>query len=426
MNRSVLPVSAVFVLIIATCIRGSGITIGAKGIDSVATVLDGTGSSIGQVEGGRPGLPGYDTDANCCNSFVVPVAVFAQDRDATANEGLDPPTNDHSLWVASVMISKQTTISPIGSSPPIGVAPQAELFSSAFIVQPVGNLQEDAAISAQALTPTVFATNMSFGLPTDGFLLDGSSTLTSFVDWSTVAQEVLYVVAGNELGSSGPVPTDNYNGITVAASGTAADGYFRKVSAVNVYDESVDASGTRTSTDILAPGELVDVADPNGSQPFPKTGTSLAAPHVTGTLALLQQRATTTNGNRHLTKKAVILNSADKIKGIIGMDRTVLKYTTGPESSAVNWFGTDAYSDAAIPVDREMGVGELDAKRAVQQFDGGEHGPGAVPTIGWDYDFQNDPFVPNRYTLSLNKGDFVSATLVWDRNVFLNFGSDTY
>jgi len=409
--KSLFATMYVSVAFVCTCpIQASVETLGPKGINSVATGLNGMNSAIGQVEPGRPGKPGYDTEANCCNDDVDPFEVYTRVGEAGPNIGL----SEHALWVASVMISKQMDAATPNQSPPLGVAPQTLLESAAFSTdQTLFDLQEDAAIAAQTITPLSFATNMSFSVPQDGtFQFDGNSTLTSFVDWSTVSHEVLYVVAGNEIGKSG-VPSDNFNGITVAASARAEDGYFRRVSGLNVYDEAVDAVGDRTSTLILAPGDMIDVAGPNGTQPtrIMSSGTSFAAPHVTGTLALLQQQANTTNGNRPLTKKAVILNSADKIKDIIGMERTV-----GDNA----WFSSDAHTDPAIPVDREMGVGHLNANRAVQQHGAGEFSPGFVPNIGWDYGTENDPFVPTTYTLTLSAGDYVSATLVWDREVFLN------
>ena len=413
MNGLVYKMSVAVVLVFAYSIQASELTNGPKGINSVATGLDGFATQIGQVEPGRAGKFGYDNAVNCCNDKVVPNEVYTRAGQAGQNVGVD---NEHALWVASVMISKQDFLGPTGGqSKPLGVAQEALLESVAFQVdQQINIQQEDAAIAAQVIAtePLLNQTNMSFGLPNDTQILDGSNTLTAFVDWSTVSHEVLYVVAGTEVGPIGPVPTDNFNGITVAASATSddGDGVFRKVAVNNVYNEAVDAFGPRTSTLILAPGYLVDVTGPNHVQPVQQIGTSFAAPHVTGTLALLQQQANTTNGKRHLTKKAVILNSADKIKDIIGMDRTVQTSNKG------RW---PINHDPAIPVDREMGVGHLNAKRAVEQLAAGEHAGGGVPK-GWDYAIADDPFIPNIYTLSLNAGDYVSATLVWDRDVFLN------
>ena len=75
----------------------------------------------------------------------------------------------------------------------------------------------------------VWAINFSFAEPLDEGTLDGSSLLTQFVDWSAATHDTLYVVAGNEVDEMNSVPTDNYNGVTVALSRTASDGVFRRV-----------------------------------------------------------------------------------------------------------------------------------------------------------------------------------------------------
>jgi hypothetical protein len=105
-------------------------SIGTNGIRSAGLLdangeeLDGDGIDIGQVEPQRPGKPGYDTDAMCCNSTVEPTAVFRRDATAGVNQDYD----DHALNVAGVMISSATT-APEGHSPPTGVAPEAALAS---------------------------------------------------------------------------------------------------------------------------------------------------------------------------------------------------------------------------------------------------------------------------------------------------------
>jgi hypothetical protein len=144
-------------------------TIGTNGIHSAGLGLTGAGIDIGQVEADRPGKPGHDTGSNCCNDKIVPAGVFARNMVAGNGQGVD----DHALWVAGVMISTQTAVPtpPPIRSPPVGVAQSAALYSSAFLVEPVGILQQDAAVAAQHLaslpTADVRAINMSFGVPRD-------------------------------------------------------------------------------------------------------------------------------------------------------------------------------------------------------------------------------------------------------------------
>lgn len=411
MKRIIFLLSIVIETAFTSATVASEDSMGPNGINSIVTGLKGTGIPIAQLDTDRPGIVDFDTDADCCNVKVQPAGVLVRENPAAPNDGI----GDHGLWVASIMISSQTTVAaPNGVSPPVGVAPEAVLYSSALLVPPFGNLQQDASAASQILAGLAWGVNVSLGLELeDGAQLDGNSIFTQFIDWSTVQHETLYVVAAARpsLSPGGPVPTDNYNGITVGVSKKSSDGVFR---IATDYYSQFDPVGGRTATVIIAPGFLIDVAGPNGTQPPRQTGSSMAAPHVTGTIALLHERANTTNGRRHQTKKAILLNSADKIKGVIGMERTV--ETTGGS----NWFGSFPDLDPTIPLDPQMGVGHLNAKRAIDQLDGGEHAVGPVPNIGWDYASIDDPFIPNPYILNLSKGDYVSATLVWDREVLLN------
>jgi hypothetical protein len=131
-------------------------SIGPNGINSRPLDLNGMGIAIGQVEASRPGKHGYDTIANCCNVDIVPTGVFVQDRDEGDNDVMNESISNHPMWVAGVMISKQTSVPPPPAparSPPIGVAQEAALFSSAFsdLDTSPAEWQSYAAVAAQHL-----------------------------------------------------------------------------------------------------------------------------------------------------------------------------------------------------------------------------------------------------------------------------------
>jgi len=399
--------------------------------------------AIGQVEIGRPGVFGFDK-AVSWNPATALERVFYRDGSAKADTDVDP----HAAMVAGVMVSKDKTLP--------GVAPGARLYSSA-VGSPLKGGQPEECLSAQYVAQQnggdVRAINFSFGEPLQRdprpeATLDGNALLTQCIDWLARVQNVLFVIAGNQGEGGIPIPTDNYNAINTAYT-TQRGGVFTKVDFPNLsaaplgigrrlIEREINVGGRR-GINLVAPGSKISVYDLTGKM-VEVSGTSFAAPHITASVALLQEFGDRTlrgalegdrqlkskqsnwsiDSRRHEVMKAVLLNSADKIKdngdGLnLGMTRTVL----GKDNS--NWLESDAYKDPKIPLDYQMGTGQLNAFRAYQQFSPGEWSPtAAVPPIGWDYQsVEASSFKDYVLEKPLKEGSFVSLTLAWDRIVEL-------
>jgi hypothetical protein len=414
-------------------------SIGETGIDAQKLHeppynLIGRKIAIGQVEIGRPGLFGIDKSVSW-NPAIALERVFFRDGPAKVNTDVD----SHAGMVAGVMISGDKTLP--------GVAPGARLYSSAS-GSPVEGGQPEECLSAQHVAlqngGDVRAINFSFGEPLQRdprpeATLDGNALLTQCIDWSARTHDVLYVIAGNQGSGGIPIPTDNFNGINVAYT-TQRDGVFSKVDFANLSALPVGIGrrlinreinvGPRRSINLSAPGNKIAVYELDGKI-VEVSGTSFAAPHVTASVALIQefgdrqlqskQPNWSTDSRRNQVMRAVLLNSADKIKdngdGLrLGMTRTVL----GKDN--LNWLESDAYKDPKIPLDIQMGTGHLNAFRAYEQFSPGQWSPeAAVPSVGWDYRTVEEK-ASQDYVLEqpLKAGSFVSLTLAWERVVDLD------
>ncbi|MEC4802831.1 MAG: S8 family serine peptidase [Jaaginema sp. PMC 1079.18] len=407
--------------------------INARRLHSPPYDLRGRKIGIGQVEVGRPSKFGLDK-ASSQHPVLSVYDVFHRDEPAKANMLVDA----HAAMVAMVMVSHDKRLQ--------GVAPEARLYASAVgSLQGGGQPQECVSSQHVALQNggDVRAINFSFGEPLnrdprENPVLDGNALLTRCIDWSARVHNVLYVIAGNQGGGGIPIPTDNYNGINVAST-MKRDGEYRKLDFSNLSDLPIGIGrllieqeiniGGRRAINLVAPGNHVEVYNLEGRQ-VPVTGTSFAAPHVTATVALLQEfgdRQLEANisqwsidSRRSEVMRAVLLNSADKVKDtgnglFLGMERTIL------DKDNLTWLDGDAAREPETPLDIEMGTGQLNAFRAYQQFSGGQWSPESdVPPIGWDYGTVSARMT-QEYVLAqpLSGGSRAAITLTWQRRVEL-------
>ncbi len=425
-------------------------SVGDTGIDAYRLQaapynLTGRKIAIGQVEVGRPAGQGLDKAANS-NPTVRVRRLFVRNNSAQPNDLVDT----HAGRVASIMISRDKRQK--------GVAPDAMLYSSAIGNDPDGG-QPQECMAAQTVANQnggdVRAINFSFGEslqrdPRPKPVLDGNALLTQCVDWSSRVHNMLYVISGNQGRGGFPIPTDTFNGMTIANS-MALDDIFNKVDFFSLGSEPTMVIGRnpadernvgpRRSVTLMAPGRAIATFKPDGSVAPPDTGgTSFAAPHVTATVALLQEygdrmirqglrtgAATTSwtlDARQQEVMKAVLMNSVDKIQDAgdglhLGMSRTALNIHNR------TWLESDAYQNVQLPLDAQMGTGHLNAYRAYQQFSPGQMSPDApIGAIGWDYRSvsQTDSEAPYQdyvFAEPLQGGSYVSATLAWNRLVEL-------
>lgn len=471
---SSIGVAIAILLIVPSWALPTANSVGSAGIDAVKLhqapyKLTGKKIAIGQVEIGRPGQFGWDKAAQ--DSKFKLEQIFYQNGAAKANTHVE----QHAMMVASIMVGRDKDLP--------GVAPDARLYAAA-VGNPKLTGQPEECLSIQHVARQnggdVRAINLSFGEPLardprPHAKLDGNALFTQCLDWSARVHNVLYLVAGNQGKGGISIPTDNYNGIDVAYS-TLRQGIYSKLDFANLSQQPIGTAknledlevnvGNRRAIGLVAPGGNLRLYNLAGKT-ITANGTSFATPHATGTVALLQEYgdrqlrdrarllakqlafassrnlavdrfsaregAPTTIRNsldlqshwsldarRHEVMKAVLLNSADKIKDLgdglrLGMTRTILAKNNR------DWLESEAYHDRQIPLDYQLGAGQLNAVRAYEQFSPGQYRPPqSVPAIGWDY-HTVDAGTYRDYVLDrpLAENSWVSMTLVWDRLVEL-------
>jgi serine protease AprX len=156
--------------------------------------------------------------------------------------------------------------------------------------------------------------NFSFGAQTS---VDDDILTRAFDAFVYTYQIPLAIAAGNGGGTQRTLftPAPAYNGIAVAASndrGTVS----RDDDVIASFSSKGPTAAGRKKPDVTVPGENITTTTGAGSSFSTASGTSLAAPHLAGALALLHDVGI----HDPLMLKAVLINSAED-RGDVGWDR---------------------------------------------------------------------------------------------------------
>jgi hypothetical protein len=373
----------------------------------------------------------------------------------------DPSDNYfHGTFVAGIMASEYTSVSDGNNSGPfLGVAPFAKYYGAVFSGSgdKTGFLSLNSSLNYVLTQEGATVANNSWGAPvTSGSDLDGNSATSLLMDeyvgyagktGGTTGQysdKLLVIAAGNNGESGGLLdqPADCYNGLTVGALDAVdpnATGLFdpgrMPADRVAPYSSWAPLANGRAGVDVVAPGTnlwstlAINYTGQNGLIAGVASGTSFAAPHVTGVAALLYGAAVypldgvsdkgTILSTDHKLIKAIIMNSADKIPGLDANGNAQSTWEPGEVTV------TDGVANAIVPLNYAVGSGSVNANSAYLEYS--ESGNNfwdlnTLPSTGSDiyYTFGIGKFSTSDPTQMLSG---LTATLVWDRHV--DFTVDT-
>ncbi|MEM7681329.1 MAG: S8 family serine peptidase [Planctomycetota bacterium] len=370
----------------------------------------GTGVIIGLLDNGVDSTHPAFTGLTSQGEFRrVAAANFAPDRASFFTDD----TNGHGSAVAGAALSQD----PIHRS----AAPDAR-YISARVTNVAGTSDTndvlagaDYAFDQAVAAGDPLILNMSLANPA-GSASNGSDKISLFSDYYSSQLGIPVVVSAGNFGNNfDPDPTgpaDAFNVITVGATEPAFQSQYRRVTSSSAYGPTDDG---RIKPDIVAPGQQIETANFNWefqSDFTTYSGTSFAAPHVTGLLA-----AQMGFGQDHglnfspLVLKATLLNSADKVNDPAGFAWT--PGYSGALPSTVNGVYT-----VPAPLDVHSGAGQADGLALFDQYAVGEQGPGAVETVGWDFGtLGQDTSTDYDIDRTLSAGEQIAVTLTWYRDV---------
>lgn len=254
-------------------------------------------------------IPGNSIDDDG-NSYVDDVNGWDFRNDD--NTVFDADENSHGTHVAGTIAAEGDN--GIGVT---GVSWRAQVMSLKFIGPESGHTSDAVEALNYAVAEEVKISNNSWG--GGGY----SQTLKDALDRADAAGHLFVASAGNEAMDTDAIPQypasyDSPNVISVA--NTDNNDLLKDTSNYGV-----------TSVDLAAPGKWIYSTMPGNTYGY-KSGTSMAAPHVSGVAALVKSQSPTLDDAQI---KAMVLASVDKKTGLDG------KVLTGGRLNAARAVGAD-------------------------------------------------------------------------------------
>jgi subtilisin family serine protease len=268
--------------------QGQGIKIAFvdDGVDQTHPYFDPTGYTM---------PPGYPKGQKAFTTAKVIVARAFPPAGATwknAGKAFDPENSDHATHVAGIAAGNAGT--KASGQVISGVAPQAYIGNYKALTVPTdsgvgldGNAPEIVAAIEAAVNDGMDVINLSIGEPE---IEPARDTVAKALDAAAAAGVIPVVAAGNDFGGYGrgsvTSPGSAPSAITVAATSNETAATTPEIAGFSSAGPT--ALSLRLKPDVSAPGSGILSSVPNG-QWRTLSGTSMAAPHVAGAAALLQQ-----------------------------------------------------------------------------------------------------------------------------------------
>jgi subtilisin family serine protease len=286
--------------------------IGAPALWGTDLALAGAGLKIGIIDDGvdqtHPFFDpkGYSPPAGFPKgqeAFTTPKVIVARafappsPKYAEASRPFDASLSEHATHVAGIAAGNRTSVPTLGRSPLSGVAPRAYLGNYKVLTIPTvsgvgldGNSPEIAAGIEAAVRDGMDVINLSLGEPE---IEPTRDLVVQAINAAADAGVVPTIAAGNDYAEFGDgsigSPGSAAKAITAASVSSGRSGEENEVSSFSSGGPT--PVSLQLKPDVAAPGGEVLSSVPQREGLWNVfSGTSMAAPHVAGAVALLRQR----------------------------------------------------------------------------------------------------------------------------------------